>query len=91
MSRACSTNIGGEKCINVILGKSEGMRPFGKLMVNNIKTERGCSVLNWVDLAQDRELWRALVNTSVNLLVTQSFGNFLTSSETGSSIPWSRL
>jgi hypothetical protein len=39
-------------------------------MMVNIKTEIGCSVLGWIDLAQDRERWRALVNTAVNLRVT---------------------
>jgi hypothetical protein len=38
--------------------------------VNNIKIdlrEIGCDVVDWIDLAQDRDNWRALVNTVMNL------------------------
>jgi hypothetical protein len=42
--------------------------------VDNIKTdlrELGLGNIDWIDLAQDREQWRALVNTAMNLRVIQ--------------------
>jgi hypothetical protein len=35
--------------------------------VDNIKI--GCDGIDWIDLAQDRDQWRALVNTVINLRV----------------------
>jgi CRISPR/Cas system-associated protein Cas7 (RAMP superfamily) len=40
----------------------------------------GWGDLDWIDLAEDRERWRDLVNAVMNLQVTCSAGNFLTSS-----------
>jgi hypothetical protein len=35
-------------------------------------------VVDWIHLAQDRNQWRVLVNTAMNLLVPKTEGNFLT-------------
>jgi hypothetical protein len=31
--------------------------------------EMGCRVMDWIELAQDRDRWRTLVNAAMNLLV----------------------
>jgi hypothetical protein len=57
------------------MGKPEGMRPLGRpgrRWVDNIKMdlrEIGWDDMEWIDLAQDRDQWRALVNTVMNLRV----------------------
>jgi hypothetical protein len=48
--------------------------------VNNIKIdlrETGWDGLDWIDLAQDRDQWRALVNTVMNLRVSKKFWEVL--------------
>jgi hypothetical protein len=58
-----------------LMGKPEGRRPLGRprrRWVDNIKMdlrEIGYDGVDWVDLAQDRGHWRALVNTVMNLRV----------------------
>jgi hypothetical protein len=40
--------------------------------------------MDWIDLAQDMDQWRDLVNTVMNLRVPSNFGKFLSSCTTGS-------
>ena len=60
----------------VLVGKSEGKRPLGgprRRWEDNIKMvyqEVGFRVMDWINLAQDRDGWRALVTAVMNLLVT---------------------
>jgi hypothetical protein len=54
----------------ILVGKPEEKRPLGRprrSRVDNIKMEIGCDSMDWVDVAQDRDQWRALVNTIMNL------------------------
>ena len=43
--------------------------------------EVGCGGMDWIDLAQGRDRWRALMNAVMNLWVLYNAGNFLTSIE----------
>jgi hypothetical protein len=76
MGRACSTNKGKRNTYRILVGKPEGKRPLGRprrRWVDNIKTdlrEIGWDGVDWIDLAQDRDQWRAVVNTVMNLGVT---------------------
>jgi hypothetical protein len=57
----------------IFMGKPEGMRLLGRprrRWVDNIKIylrEIEWDGMDWIDLAQDRDQWRALVNTVMNL------------------------
>ena len=59
----------------VLVRKVEGKRPLGRprrRWEDNIKTdlqEVGCGSMDWIELAQDRDSWRALVSTIMNLRV----------------------
>jgi hypothetical protein len=67
----------GEKrnSYRILVGRPEGKRPLGRprrRWVDNIKInlrEIGWNCMDWIDLAQNRDQCRSLVNTVMNLRV----------------------
>jgi hypothetical protein len=68
----------------VLVGKPEGKRPLGRprRSWDNIKMdlqEIEWEGMDWSDLAQNRDRWRALENAVMNLRVSRNAGNCVTS------------
>jgi hypothetical protein len=67
----------GEKrnAYRILVGKPEGKRPLGRQRPRGVDNnemdlrEIGSDGMDWIDVAQDRDQWRALVNTVMNLRV----------------------
>jgi hypothetical protein len=59
----------------ILVGKPEGKRPLGRptdKWEDNIRMgiiESGWEVVDWIHLAQDRDQWRAVMNTVMKLRV----------------------
>ena len=70
----------GRGAHRVLVGKPEGKRPLGRprrRWEDDIKTnlqEVGGGCEDWMELAQDRDRWRALVSTVMNLRVPEMRG-----------------
>jgi hypothetical protein len=65
----------GRGVCRVLVGKPEGKRPLGRprrRWEDNIKMDLlkvGCGGMDWIELAQNRDRWRALVNAIMNFRV----------------------
>ena len=65
----------GRSAFKILTGKPTGKRLLGRIRrrwEDNIRLnleEIGINSGNWVDSAQERDYWRALVNAALNLLV----------------------
>jgi hypothetical protein len=75
MGREGSTNGARRNAYRILVGNPEGRRPLGRprrRWMDNIKMdlrEIGWDGMDWIDLAQVRDQWRALVNAVMNLRV----------------------
>jgi hypothetical protein len=77
MGRSYSTNGEKRNACTILMGKPEGKRPLGRprsRWLDNIKIlvdlkEIEWDGMDWIDLAQDMDRWRALVNTVMNFRV----------------------
>ena len=75
MGRALARMQQSRNAYKVLLGKPEGKRPLGRpsrRWKNNIRMdsrEVGCDPGEWIDLAEDRDQWRAYVRAVMNLRV----------------------
>jgi hypothetical protein len=75
MGKACSTNGKKRNAYRILVEMLEEKRPLGiprRRWEDNIKMdlrEIGWDGTDWIDLAQNRDHWRALLNTVMNLRV----------------------
>jgi len=72
---ACSAYVGRRVVYRSLVGKHEGKRPFANprhRWEDKIKLgpqELGLGGVDWIEVAQDRDRWRELVNAVINLRV----------------------
>jgi hypothetical protein len=74
LQKVTSGNV--KNAYEIVIGEPRRMKPFGKsshIWEDNIRMdtrEIGCESVDWIHLSQDRDLWRAVVNTVMNFRVS---------------------
>jgi hypothetical protein len=96
MVRARSRHGARRNAYRILVGKSERKRtlerPRHGWEYNSDDREVGWGGMDWIELAEDRDLWMALVNTVMNFRVQENVGKFLSRCTSGGfsrSAPWS--
>jgi hypothetical protein len=75
MGGACSTNGEKRNVYRLLMGRPEGRRPLGRPRRRWLDTIRmdlvevGWGDVDWISLVQDKDRWRALVNSVLNFRV----------------------
>jgi hypothetical protein len=88
MGWACSTNGEKRNAYRILVENPEGKRPPGRprrRWADNSKMDlrvRGWCGMDWIDLAEDRDQWRAREHV-MNFRVPRNAGKFLSSCTTG--------
>jgi hypothetical protein len=73
--KSYNITMGKRNAYRILVRKPEGKKPLGRprsRRVDNIKMDHReirWDGMDWIDLAEDRDQWRALVNTVMNLRV----------------------
>jgi hypothetical protein len=82
MGGSCNPDREMRNAYNILDGKPEGKRPLGRpkrKWEDNIRKEMDWEGVNWVHLVQDRDQWRAHLNTVMNARGFRKGGEFLAS------------
>jgi hypothetical protein len=74
MDRACNTNGEKRNAYRILVGKPKGKKPQRRPRRRWVKSTKmylriEWGGMDWIDLDQDRDQWRALVKTVMNLRV----------------------